>query len=142
MKYSHVSEPPQRTIRYRKRTKDPWNCIYVSRHSSNCYYSVPIPKLYEGCLEGSRRVVLLLLWKHPPIRDGKQPQVTVSDVQGLAIYQTLGAVGIILTRSKNCNTKPVYIENGQGMFCPYRGGGTNTKSSLVLSTRFLWTTMR
>ena len=25
--------------------------------------------------------------------------------------------------SKNCNVKPVYIENGQGMFCPYPGGG-------------------
>ena len=37
-------------------------------------------------------------------------------------YQTLGAFEIILTLSKNCNVKPVYIENGQGMFYPYSGG--------------------
>ena len=80
---------------------------------------MPIPKLYEECLEGSRRVVLLFLRKHLPIRDGKQPQVTFSHVQGLAIYRSLEAFGIILTLSKNCNVKPVYIENGQGMFCPY-----------------------
>jgi hypothetical protein len=83
---------------------------------------VPIPRLYEACLEGSRRVVLLLLRKHPPIRHGKQPQVTVSHVQGLATYQILGAFGVILTASKNCNVKPVYIENGRGMFYPYSGG--------------------
>jgi hypothetical protein len=92
------------------------------RHSSSCHDTVPIPRLYEVCLEGSRRVVLLFLRKHPPIRDGKQPQATDSYVQGLATYQTLGALGIVLTLSKNCNVKPVYIENGQGMFCPYSGG--------------------
>jgi hypothetical protein len=96
--------------------------IYVPRHSSSCHDTVPIPRLYEACLERSRRVVLLLLRKHSPIRDGKQPQVTDSHVQGLAIYQTLGALGIILTLLKNCNVKPVYIENGQGVFCPYSGG--------------------
>ena len=83
---------------------------------------MPVPRLYEECLEGSRRVVLLLLRKHPPICDGQQPQVTVSHLQGLAAHQTLGAFGVILTISKNCNVKPVYIENGQGKFCPYSGG--------------------
>jgi hypothetical protein len=43
-------------------------------------------------------------------------------------YQTLEAFGIILTLSKNCNVKPVYIENGKGMFYPYSAvphGGTH-----------------
>lgn len=111
----------------------------MSRHSPSSYNTVPVPRLYEDCLEGSRRVVLFLLRKHPPFGDGKQPQLTVSHVQGLATYHIVGAFAIILTLSKNCNVKPVYIENGQGMFYPYSDGrrcDTNMSAHIFLAHDF------
>jgi hypothetical protein len=61
----------------------------------------------------------------------------ISDIRGIWYH-------ILMLLSKNCNTKPVYIENGRGMYSPYSGGcALHRREGLpFFSTRILWATVR